>query len=776
MRTLRAAAVALLLVLAGTGPAAAAPADRSTLPVDAPVMLVVDTSGSMAESDDEGTVKIEGAKTAILELLEELPPSSRIGMRTYPAGAGDCGTGHLDVDVAQRDPRAMSAVVRALRADGGTPTAEALQAAADDVRDAGFGAATIVLVSDGESTCDPPCPVAQRLVDEGFDLTVNTVGFRIDDAGADELRCIADATGGTYTDVRDSAELGERLAATQAPRLTLDVDAPATYSPSSSAAITATATVANDSAVLARDVRASLVFDPGADGGSPTVLRPLRVLGNVAAGGTTTVSWTAYPSLDGGGGPTQFDWTLRVSGAQVRPQQQSGSISVREFSLADAAPWLQDTRHAVVLGDSYSSGEGAGDYDRGAGRCHRSPHTYAEQLLPDAEVTNLACSAAVIQDYREPQADRDVRSQAAQLDDVDDYDLVLMTMGGNDIGFEDIVVDCAAEEHCGGRLGDRGWWTQRLADLQTDLRHLYEEVLADTGVAPLVVLPYVGVVPTGAVGTGCSGTTATVYGVKSLRFDEDELRSVQWLLGALNGAIEGAVRAVGDSRLQYAADVVEAVRPAHTICSEDRWIVGLPDRGSNALSGLAAEAKQELVHPTADGYRAIAAALARWSHSVPDPREGARPREHHHTWVDGVARLYDDWLAQDGSVDLQDGADPFTVDPGAELRVRSGGYEPNTPVLVVVRSTAQTLASVWSDDRGAVDVVVTVPRTLAPGDDHTLTVSGTAADGTPLERSVGMTVGSPPLTPGLLLAGLGLVLAATGALVVRRALRRRRAD
>ena len=776
MSALRRTAVllAVLCALAGVSPAAAAPSDRSALPVDAPVMLVVDTSGSMADRDEAGTVKVEGAKTAILELLEQLPPTSRIGMRTYPAGGDACGTGRLDFDVAQRDPGAMSAVVRALRADGGTPTAEALQAAADDVRDAGFEAATVVLVSDGESTCEPPCPVAQRLVDEGFDLTVNTVGFRIDSAGEDELRCIAEATGGSYTDVQDSAELGERLAATQAPRLSVDVDAPESYSPSTSAAITVTATVENTSAVLARDVRASLVFSAGAASGSPTVLRPLRVLGNVEAGGTTTVTWTVYPAL-AGGGPGQFDWTLRVSGVRVAPLSLSGSISVREFALSDAARWLQDTRHAVVLGDSYSSGEGAGDYGD-AGRCHRSPHTYAEQLLPDATVTNLACSGAVVHDYWAPQAERDVDPQWRQLAGVDGYDLVLMTMGGNDIGFSGIVTDCAKDADCNGRLSDRAWWTQRLADLQTSLQYLYEEVLADAGVAPVVVLPYVGVVPGGNVDTGCSGTAATVYGVRRLDFDAGELRSVQWLLGALNGAIEAAVRGVGDPRLQYAGDVVEAVRPGHTICSQDRWIVGLPDRGSNALAGFAAEAKQELVHPTAEGYGAIAAALARWSHVVPDPREGARPRADHRTWVDGAAELYDAWSGQAGTVTVQDGADPITVDPGAHLRVRSSGHEPNSPVLVVVRSTAQTLASVWADDSGEVDVGVTVPRTLAPGDDHTLTVSGVAADGAPLERSVGLTVGSPPLTPGLALAGLGLVLAAAGALVVRTALRRRRAD
>ena len=41
---------------------------------------------------------------------------------------------------------------------------------ADDLRAAGYRAATIVLVSDGQSTCDPPCEVAEQLAERMGDL------------------------------------------------------------------------------------------------------------------------------------------------------------------------------------------------------------------------------------------------------------------------------------------------------------------------------------------------------------------------------------------------------------------------------------------------------------------------------------------------------------------------------------------------------------------------------------------------------------------------------
>ena len=69
------------------------------------------------------------------------------------------------------------------------------------------GTATIVLVSDGKSNCGPsPCEVAKSIVDSGFDLTVAAVAFDIEDGGG-ELECVANVTGGTFSDAKDSGEL-----------------------------------------------------------------------------------------------------------------------------------------------------------------------------------------------------------------------------------------------------------------------------------------------------------------------------------------------------------------------------------------------------------------------------------------------------------------------------------------------------------------------------------------------------------------------------------------
>jgi Mg-chelatase subunit ChlD/lysophospholipase L1-like esterase len=778
-----AAAVALVT------PAQAAPGNTSMQSIGVPVMLVVDTSGSMAELDPRGTTKIEGAKTALLQLLDALPLGSRIGMRTYPADGGDCGSGRRDVILGVRDPSVMSAQVRALQADGGTPTAEALRAAAEDLRAAGHRAATIVLVSDGESTCDPPCDVAKELAAQNFQVTVNTVGFQIDAAGAQELQCIADATGGSYTDVADSAALIDELSASQAASLDLDLSYSPQYSPADAAEIAITATIRNNSDVLAQNVRASLVFDVDASAGSPTVLQPLRTLGNVSGGGETRVRWVVYPALSSDQQTGELRFTVTTTSRYVTPVMQQGAVTLQPATLDDAAPWVRDAERVVVLGDSYSSGEGAGSYrdaEDGTRGCHRSPNAYGEQLYAgtETEVINLACSGAVIRDYGERQSGRNVDPQENQLAAVGDHDLVLLTMGGNDIGFSEIIKNCVLGSSCAGQvrcapngavrlvLGCSGarehgpaQWQELIEAVHTELVEWYDEVLGDTDGAPVVVLPYVNVVPGGDVSTGCGGTSAFL-----MDFSQTELQLVQWLVAELNRQIEAAVDEVDDPRLYFADEVVHALQPAHTLCSEERWVVGLPDRGNDALSGLNGSEKQELVHPTAEGHAAIARALVRWSNTVEPPP--ARPSGDGSllTWardrLGGLAGGVTGLLGGSTAVDLQDAADPISVPAGSTVVISTAGYAPGSQVLIIVRSQPRALASVTADDEGRVSAEVTLPDDLSRGD-HLLVAQGFTDEGEYLLTGNPVEVARMSPWGGLGITGIGALLLMAGVLLLR---------
>jgi hypothetical protein len=106
------------------------------------------------------------------------------------------------------------------------------------------------------------------------------------------------------------------------------------------------------------------------------------------------------------------------------------------------------SRVSVALGDSYTAGEGVSPY----GVCHQSKKAYPRLLAdtegwPAPEFTSSApCSGAVIADifhtrFHGPQ----IPPGQPQRSDVR---LVTLTIGGNDVFFSKIVVDCVSHPTC----------------------------------------------------------------------------------------------------------------------------------------------------------------------------------------------------------------------------------------------------------------------------------------------------------------------------------------
>ena len=107
------------------------------------------------------------------------------------------------------------------------------------------------------------------------------------------------------------------------------------------------------------------------------------------------------------------------------------SAAVTAVPTADAASSVQ----YVALGDSYSSGLGAGDYISSSGSCDRSTRAYPE-LWADANTpasfVSVACSGASTADV--------ISSQVAVLSTK--TTLVSITIGGNDAGFSSVMETC----------------------------------------------------------------------------------------------------------------------------------------------------------------------------------------------------------------------------------------------------------------------------------------------------------------------------------------------
>jgi lysophospholipase L1-like esterase len=101
--------------------------------------------------------------------------------------------------------------------------------------------------------------------------------------------------------------------------------------------------------------------------------------------------------------------------------------------LAFAVPSQAATGKYVALGDSYSSGTGAGSYSGGS--CKRSANAYAQLWASSHAPSSFsfaACSGAVTQDV--------LNSQVGSV--TSDTALVTISIGGNDAGFSDVMITC----------------------------------------------------------------------------------------------------------------------------------------------------------------------------------------------------------------------------------------------------------------------------------------------------------------------------------------------
>ncbi|WP_454836934.1 cutinase family protein [Rhodococcus qingshengii] len=199
-RNLAVALLSSLIVLAViSAPAAHAQESESA---QSSVLFVVDTSGSMS-----GT-PLSQAKAALNAGIDALGPEQAAGLRTF---SGDCGHGgQLLVPVATDNKDQLTAATAQLSAYGGTPTPDALRAAANDLP--ASGDRTIVLISDGQSSCGNPCSVAQDIKNElGVDFRVHAVGFNAPANAETELSCIAEATGGQYFTATNTEELSNAI-------------------------------------------------------------------------------------------------------------------------------------------------------------------------------------------------------------------------------------------------------------------------------------------------------------------------------------------------------------------------------------------------------------------------------------------------------------------------------------------------------------------------------------------------------------------------------------
>jgi lysophospholipase L1-like esterase len=339
--------------------------------------------------------------------------------------------------------------------------------------------------------------------------------------------------------------------------------------------------------------------------GTPGGVTATAVPGSTSA---VEISWNAvsgtvdqYAVTDGtttmvtDGHTTSLAWTGLAPGATLCVTVSAENVSGSSAPSAASCVTVPQPTYAIV-GDSYSSGQGAGNYDPGtdttSDQCHRTANSFGRQyaagppvVYAPADVAQPACSGATIANltttgqFGEP-------AQISQIPPT--ANLVTVTIGGNDAGFAGVLARCVLLLSC------EDYYTQDDANnldvaidsLATPLTNAYEAVRAQAPHARIVVLTYPGILtPPGPV-SGCAGE----LGMSS--------SDISWLIEEtehLDDVISDAAAAAGVEVLDERDAFV-----GHEICSSTPWVNGL-----QILSDFS-----DSFHPNTLGYAQEAADLA----------------------------------------------------------------------------------------------------------------------------------------------------------------------
>jgi lysophospholipase L1-like esterase len=240
----------------------------------------------------------------------------------------------------------------------------------------------------------------------------------------------------------------------------------------------------------------------------------------------------------------------------------------------------------VALGDSYTAGPLIPNQSLNPLGCLRSDHNYPHLVQPSlttASLSDASCSGATTDDMFNAQS-TEIGSNPPQLDALtSDTRVVTLGIGGNDIGFSDVVINCARlnpfdpckDDYVHGSTDDI---SNRIAATAPKVDAVIAAIHSRAPGAKMHVVGYPVILP--ASGAGCWPTVPILpTDVSYLRAKEIEL----------NGML--AARAAADGAF-YDDTYTSSV--GHDVCrgTGTRWVEGL------VPTSLAAP-----VHPNALGMQ-----------------------------------------------------------------------------------------------------------------------------------------------------------------------------
>jgi lysophospholipase L1-like esterase len=214
-------------------------------------------------------------------------------------------------------------------------------------------------------------------------------------------------------------------------------------------------------------------------------------------------------------------------------------------AAASAAPQY------VALGDSYSSGVGSRVFYEESGECDRSPDAYGPRIASklDYTLSFQACSGAKTTEVDEKQLGTLSSSTS----------LVTITIGGNDAGFSNVIINCALYYFtCGEAIGEADEFiAKKLPGL---LETTYKDIRAKATTAQVIVLGYPKLFT--KEGKTCNVNFLTSGNEKKMNESAEKLDAV--------------IKARAEAMKFTFVNPTSAFE-AHEVCASEEWLNGQSD-------------------------------------------------------------------------------------------------------------------------------------------------------------------------------------------------------
>ena len=234
--------------------------------------------------------------------------------------------------------------------------------------------------------------------------------------------------------------------------------------------------------------------------------------------------------------------------------------------LAAAPAQAASSVNYVALGDSYSSGVGAGGYDLASGICSRSPRSYTALWAGSHSVASfksVACGGATTTDV--------LNNQLGALNG--GTTLVTITIGGNDSGFVAVVGTCLVGTDSACSFAVNAAKAYATGVLPAKLDKTYQAIRSHAPHARVVVLGYPRLFEQTA--------TCGLFGM-----DLAKRRTLDAAADTLAGVIAARAAAAGATFVD-----VRGIFAGHGICAGQAWL--------NSTTWPVTDS----YHPTSNGYR-----------------------------------------------------------------------------------------------------------------------------------------------------------------------------